>query len=150
MEIYKVVDGYNNYEISNMGNVRNKKTGFILKHSLRKGYYSVGFSNDGNKKGFLVHRLITLHFIPNPHNKQLVDHIDRNPLNNSINNLRWATPSENNMNSSIQRNNKSTKTGVYYDKHINRWLVKMFIDGIQKHIGNYINFEDAVKDIKID
>jgi hypothetical protein len=69
-----------------------------------------------------------------------VDHIDRNPLNNSINNLRWATPSENGMNKSILKRNKSTKTGVYYDKHINRWLVKMYINGIQKHIGNYLNF----------
>ena len=145
MEEYKVIDGYDNYEISNMGNVRNKKTGLILKQALRNGYYCVGFSNNGNRKGFRVHRLIALHFIPNPLNKELVDHIDRNPLNNSINNLRWATPSENNMNKSILKNNKSTKTGVYYDKHINRWLVKMYINGIQKHIGNYLNFEDAVK-----
>ena len=59
--------------------------------------------------------------------------------------MRWATPSENQMNKSILKNNKSTKTGVYYDKHINRWLVKMYINGIQKHIGNYLNFEDAVR-----
>ena len=144
METYKSIKDYDNYEVSNMGNVRNKKTGLILKQALRNGYYCVGFSNNGNKKGFLVHRLIALHFIPNPLNKELVDHIDRNPLNNSINNLRWATPSENNMNKSILKNNKSTKTGVYYDKHINRWLVKMYINGIQKHIGNYLNFEDAV------
>ena len=144
-EVYKVIDGYENYEISNMGNVRNKKTGLILKHLLQNGYYCVGLSTNGKSKSFRVHRLIALHFIPNPQNKRLVDHIDRNPLNNSINNLRWATHSENGMNKSMLKSNKSTKTGVYYDKHINRWLVKMYINGIQKHIGNYLNFEDAVK-----
>ena len=128
-----------------MGNVRNIKTGLILKHSLQNGYYCIGLSTNGKSRTFRVHRLIALHFIPNPDNKSLVDHIDRNPLNNCITNLRWATPSENQMNKSIQSNNKSTKTGVYYDKHINRWLVKMSINGIQKHIGNYIKFDDAVK-----
>ena len=145
METYKSIKDYDNYEVSNMGNVRNKKSGLILKHSLQNGYYCVGLSINGKSKYFRVHRLIALYFIPNPQNKQLVDHIDRNPLNNSINNLRWATPSENQMNKSIQKNNKSTQTGVYFDKHINRWLVKMYINGIQKHIGNYLNFEDAVK-----
>ena len=145
-EAYKGIDGYDSYEVSNLGNVRNKKTGLILKNRLNNtGYYSIGLSFNGKSKRFSVHRLIALYFIPNPHNKPFVDHIDRNPLNNSINNLRWATPSENGMNKSILKRNKSTKTGVYYDKHINRWLVKMYINGIQKHFGNYINFEDAVK-----
>ena len=146
METYKEIDEYNNYEISNMGNVRNKKTGLILKNRLSKtGYYCVGLSFNGKHKRFSVHRLIALYFIPNPHNKPFVDHINRIRTDNSINNLRWATPSENGMNKNIQKNNTSTCSGVYFDKHINRWLVKMYINGIQKHIGNYLNFEDAVK-----
>jgi hypothetical protein len=144
METYKSIKDYDNYEVSNMGNVRNKKTGLILKHSLQNGYYCVGLSTNGKSKNFRVHRLIALHFISNPDNKLFVDHINRIRTDNSINNLRWATPSENQMNKSVQKNNNSTKTGVYYDKHINRWLVKMYINGIQKHIGNYLNFEDAV------
>lgn len=144
METYKEIDGYDKYEVSNLGNVRNKNTGVILKQSISTGYYKVSLSVNGKSKGLLVHRLIALHFIPNPQNKKLVDHINRIRTDNSINNLRWATPSENQMNKSILKNNKSTKTGVYYDKHINRWLVKMYINGIQKHIGNYLNFEDAV------
>jgi len=145
MEEYKIIDEYDNYEISNLGNVRNKKTGLILKQRLCKGYYSVGLSTNGKTKSFRVHRLLALYFIPNPQNKPLVDHIDRNPLNNSIHNLRWVTPTENSMNKSILKRNKSTQTGVYFDKHINRWLVKFYIDGKQKHIGTFINFDNAVK-----
>ena len=48
MEVYKDIDGYN-YEISNMGNVRNKKTGLILKQQLHTGYYYVGLSTNGSK-----------------------------------------------------------------------------------------------------
>ena len=128
-----------------MGNVRNKRTGFVLSHSLQKGYHYVNLSVNGNNKRFSVHRLIALHYIPNPDNKQLVDHIDRNPLNNKIENLRWVTISENGMNRTINTNNKSTCTGVCFVKKINKWQVKIEIYGNGKYIGIYNNFDDAVK-----
>ena len=55
-----------------------------------------------NKKQYYKHRLIALQFIPNPDSEvyTVVDHIDRNPLNNDINNLRWTTQAENNKNKS--------------------------------------------------
>ena len=53
----------------------------------------------------LVHRLVALAFIPNPDNKQFVDHIDTNKLNNNASNLRWTTISENanNPNTMVNR-----------------------------------------------
>lgn len=64
-----------------------------------------------NKKGYLVttigdkqyrvHRLIAETFLPNPENKPTVDHIDRDRLNNSLSNLRWASLSEQKNNSSL-------------------------------------------------
>ena len=61
---------------------------------MRSGYRRIKL-NGGYYK---LHRILAKHFIPNPENLPQVDHIDRNPLNNSIENLRWVSASENNRN----------------------------------------------------
>ena len=53
---------------------------------------------NGIETSHLVHRLMALAFIPNPDNKEMIDHINRNKLDNSIENLRWVTRSENIIN----------------------------------------------------
>ena len=67
----------------------------ITARSGKKGYLHARI----NKKYVYIHRLIASAFIPNPTQKPVVDHIDRNVLNNSAENLRWATYSENGLNS---------------------------------------------------
>ena len=95
IEIWKNIDGYENYEVSSLGNVRNKTTGRILKTANKGGYYSVGLSK-GKTKTFSVHQLTAKAFIPNPENKSQVNHKDKNGLNNNINNLEWMTTTEQN------------------------------------------------------
>lgn len=55
------------------------------------GYPHVTFNYDGEYKGFNVHRLLALCFIPNPNDKPCVNHIDGNKMNNSLDNLEWCT-----------------------------------------------------------
>ena len=74
---------------------RNSKWRFGTKNLA--GYLQVKFHG----KPHYVHRLMAETFLPNPQNKPTVDHIDRNPSNNFLSNLRWATQSEQNENSSI-------------------------------------------------
>ena len=65
------------------------------------GYMNVRLSTKDGRKNIHVHRLVAETFIENPDNKPCIDHINRNKVDNSVENLRWVTLSEN------QRNTKS-------------------------------------------
>lgn len=69
--------------------------GKILKYTKNKsGYYMVRLSKDGIAKTYRVNRLIALTFIDNPVNKETVNHINGNKLDNRVENLEWATHKE--------------------------------------------------------
>lgn len=95
-EIYKDIAGFEDiYEVSNLGNVRNKTTGKLLKQHKVSEYLLVKLYSNGIGKNYLVHRLVAETFIPNPDNKPEVDHVDENKLNNNVDNLRWVNHQEN-------------------------------------------------------
>ena len=142
METYKSIEEFENYEISNFGTVRNIKTKRILKASINRGYFRIGLMQNDKQKFMFIHNLVGLSFIPNPDNKALIDHIDRNPLNNSVQNLRWCTHSENQRNRCLMKNNKSSIRGVrHYSK--NKWLAEIAVDCKRIHLGYYTHFDDA-------
>ncbi len=102
------IQGYPNYLIHEHGVVQNKKTGRYLKTGDNGcGYRLVTLSNGETRKTMTVHRLVASHYIPNPTNKEQIDHIDRNRANNDISNLRWATRQENMFNIGLSKNNTS-------------------------------------------
>lgn len=113
-EIWKPVPGYEGfYDASNLGSVRSvrrrtrcvSKAGReflkwqggdnlkLVEHSA--GYYSVVFSAEGERKSFLVHRLVAETFLPNPGNLPWINHKDANKRNNTVENLEWCTAQEN-------------------------------------------------------
>lgn len=97
MSIWKEIKGFQNYEISDKGQVKNKKTGKILKGSFDKdGYLLAYLYINGKAKAKKIHRLVAEAFIPNPENKPEVNHIDEDKKNNRVENLNWMTRSENN------------------------------------------------------
>lgn len=108
-EIWKPVVGFERlYEVSNLGRIKSldrivvSLSGeYIKKEAIKKissnnrGYHTVTLTKDGISKQYGVHRLVAEAFIPNPNNLPEVDHIDRNPSNNIVDNLRWCTHKEN-------------------------------------------------------
>ena len=109
MEIWKDIKGYEGlYQVSNIGRVRSVdryvnhigckviRKGKILRPATdTSGYHGVILSKNNIAKRYKVSRLVASAFIPNPQNKEQVNHIDGNKLNNNVVNLEWCTASEN-------------------------------------------------------
>lgn len=103
MEVYKGLiyqgkDYSNRLEVSNLGNLRNIKTGHMYKlHINKNGYFQccISLGSRDSKMIFKVHKAVAETFVPNLNNKPYVNHIDGNKLNNKYDNLEWVTPREN-------------------------------------------------------
>lgn len=97
---YKPIAGYEGrYEIGDNGDVVSLLGGerkVLRVGMMSSGYKMVGVRYNGKQKFFSIHRLLALHFIPNPDNKPQVNHKDGNKLNSRLDNLEWVTQSENN------------------------------------------------------
>lgn len=141
-----VIDFEGLYQVSNLGRVRSldrgmyvrqdrykqprwvNRKGRILKPNLDgKGYQFVRLCSFGIPKQIMVHRLVALHFIPNPESKPVVNHIDFDPLNNRADNLEWCSIRENNMHS-IHRKPSIIKS--YFNKQDRAILNELFDAGI--------------------
>lgn len=93
-EIWKNLNNYPNYSVSNLGRVR--KDDVILNQYTKNGYKTVSITNkEGKRKTISVHRLVGEAFIPNPENKPQIDHINTVRNDNRVENLRWVSVFEN-------------------------------------------------------
>jgi len=123
-EVWKKIEDFPNYSISNYGRVRNDIRDKIMKVNLKGGYCHISLKNNDTKKSLKIHRLVGKAFIPNPKNKSDINHIDSNPENNNINNLEWNTRKENNMHrckNAILTTNKNKRI-TRLDKNTNEVL----------------------------
>lgn len=131
-EVWKQIENYEDYEISNYGRVRrirydnkgNKGQYPIpnyLKPKIDKdGYIHYTLCVKQKNKLFSAHKLVALNYIPNPLNKPQINHIDGNKQNNYVGNLEWCTQQENNLHAlrtglRVMKNNKLSKVVEQYD-----------------------------------
>lgn len=140
----------NTYNLSNVHGVgytqSNEKFHFSLEdydkikpynwHQDAEGY--IATTIDGRHT--YMHR-----FLLNPKSSEEVDHKNRRKQDNRRCNLRIATRYQNAANSSINKNNKSGVTGVYFDKDRDKWAVQITKNGTVYSLGRFDNKEDAIK-----
>ena len=108
--IWKPIEGYEDYLVSNTGLVKNKETDKILSsENLRSGYKSIALKG----KSYKVHRLVAKAFVKNNDPlKDNVDHLDGNKMNNNATNLEWVTGAENTRRGYITGKNHVTKRSI--------------------------------------
>jgi hypothetical protein len=153
-EIWKHIPGFEGYQASNLGRIKSFKGGkekFIGSKILKKnGYVACAVSING--KTSAIGRFILIAFDRLPKENEECDHIDRNPENNRIDNLRWVTRNENLLN---RRNYGKGKfkgvsyCGSYYKlkdgtiKYQNVIRAQITINGNRISLGNYKTEEAA-------
>lgn len=119
MEIWKDIIGYENmYYISNYGNVKNNK--ILMKNSDCKGALKIRLTKDKIHKSFYLHRLVAIHFMPNPDNKPKVFHKDGNAKNNHVDNLIWGNDSD----------ERQLKKDRGYQHTINKEIVYLTVENV--------------------
>jgi len=93
------------------------------------------------RKNYMAHRLIFMYhygFMP-----KIIDHIDGNPYNNNIENLREVNNTQNSQNSKLSKSNKLGYKNVSFKKDINKFRVRLVINGKETNFGNFADIELA-------
>lgn len=132
----------------------NPETGIFIWKVTRGGPAVAGSVAGGtDSKGYrqikidmrlhLAHRLAWLYvhgIFPEGH----LDHIDRNPKNNAISNLRECTHAENHQNVDLRNDNTSGVTGVCFDRASSKWLAYINKSGRRYRVGLFVSRDSAV------
>ena len=99
-------------------------------------------------KSYYTHRIAWLIYYGEwPKNE--IDHINQDPTDNRIENLRDITNSENNKNRTLQKNNKVNFNGVFFDKQTSRYRAQIKVDGVKKCLGRYDTLKEAIAARKV-
>jgi hypothetical protein len=143
MEEYKNV--FDNYEISNFGNLRKKLiTGKYknVKGSILKtggGYKYLQIIREGKRINKLFHHLVAHAFLGVRPEKLVIDHIDRNPLNNNLINLRYVTQKENTRNCDRYKNEIEEEDPIKRKKLVNILYRQKNIEKLKENKKKYYN-----------
>jgi hypothetical protein len=148
IEVWKNIPDFENYQVSNLGNVRNinyRDTGKFRSLSLRvdkQNRQKVDICKGGKPYTYRVYVLMAMSFLNHKpcRHKIVVDHIDNNPSNDKLYNLQLVT---HRFNNTKDRKGTSKYTGVYWDKQRKKWRSQISINGKSKYLGSYKNEKQA-------
>ena len=139
MEDWKVIQGHPKYAVSNLGRV--KKGGLLLKPQPHtSGYLQVRLYSDRIQTR-TIHSLVAQEFIPNSEGKPTINHIDRDKTNNMVDNLEWATQSE-------QMLHSPKAVGSSGERHIQKrkhdFVVKITRNKVFHYVGTFKTLAEAI------
>jgi len=120
-------------------NTKHSRIGAIANTLNKDGYIIIGYKN----KKYKAHRLAWLYMygkLP----KEQIDHINHIRTDNRMYNLREVTSAENQKNRTMSKNNNSSVMGVNWHYRDKRWRAFISVDKKYIHLGNFIEFHEAV------
>lgn len=153
LEIYKDVPDFEGiYQVSNLGNVKSLgrmvskgeysifRKEKLLKQTPSRGYLTVGLCKNNTKQTYFVHILVAITFLDHKKcgHEKVINHIDLNKQNNSLENLEITSQRENANQKHIP--SSSQYTGVCWYDAKNKWIASIRINGKSTHLG-YFNCE---------
>lgn len=152
-EVWKDVPNYlGQYQVSNLGNIKSlsrldssghKLKERVLKSAISGGYLTVVLCKNGITKTFGVHVLVAISFLnhtPNGHT-MVVNHINFNKLDNTLNNLEVVTHRENSNHKHLKSSSKYT--GVSWHNRVNKWGSSIRVNNKGIYLGYFVNEIDA-------
>jgi hypothetical protein len=152
MEKWQKINGVDGFLISSYGNVFNIKKNKLSKISKKESYYP---SVTMNGKSYKVHRLVAEAFLEKEDGRTFVNHKDKNPCNNNVENLEWVTHRENMSHAYSLKKTSSKYTGVRWHKRDCVWISEIYNGQKQIQVGRskcetkaYIKYMQALKSMK--
>ena len=147
LEIWDTVKGFENYKVSSKGRVYSKINDIILSPANDKDGYKLVSMGKKTKK---VHRLVgeTFYFVDDDEGKQQIDHIDHQPGNNFLLNLRFCSHTNNGYNRGNFKNNTSGYKGVNFIKQTKKWRARIMINGKRRQLGSFKTPQEAYEAYK--
>lgn len=147
-EIWKKIEGFEDYEVSNLGRVKSIKKGKerILKPAINiKGYLRVNLCENGKKKEMKIHQLVAIAFLGHTPNgmKTVINHINFVRTDNRLENLEITTTRENSNKKHLKSSSKFT--GASWNNQAEKWQSHIYINGKLINLGYFSDELEAGK-----
>jgi hypothetical protein len=145
-KIWLTIERNNNYEVSNVGEIRNKNTKKVLRPYIsNKGYYMISLSDKGKSHSYTIHKLVMEQFCRCAMAGEVINHIDGNKLNNNIQNLEYVTQKENMLHAWANNLCENVRKSIISREHPSKIKTSRAVTQIDLQ-GNEINTFVAIRD----